>query len=73
MTMVAEGVQTAEPVVALAARRGVEMPVADQVVAVLRGERPVGEAVQLLMRRPAKSELVGITPSAELNDGRRPR
>jgi glycerol-3-phosphate dehydrogenase (NAD(P)+) len=62
MTMVAEGVQTAEPAVALAARVGVEMPVAEQVVSVLRGERPVADAVGLLMRRPGKNELTGITP-----------
>lgn len=60
MTMVAEGVQTAEPAVALAERAGVEMPVANQVVAVLRGQRTVADAVALLMRRPAGSELVGI-------------
>ena len=60
MTMVAEGVQTAEPAVALAQRAGVEMPVAEQVVAVLRGERTVADAVGLLMCRPARSELAGI-------------
>ena len=39
----------------------IEMPVADQVVAVLRGDRSVEDAVGLLMRRPGKSERAGIT------------
>lgn len=56
MTMVAEGVRTAGPVVALAARVGVEMPVAEQVLAVLEGHRRPADAVRLLMRRPGKSE-----------------
>jgi len=60
MTMVAEGVQTAEPALALANGAGVEMPLTDQVVAVLRGDRTAADAVGMLMRRPGKSELAGI-------------
>jgi glycerol-3-phosphate dehydrogenase (NAD(P)+) len=58
MAMVAEGVQTAEPAVALATGAGVEMPVADQVVAVLRGRRTPADAVGMLMHRPGRSEHV---------------
>jgi glycerol-3-phosphate dehydrogenase (NAD(P)+) len=60
MTMVAEGVETAGSVVELAGRAGVEMPVSEQVLAVLQGDRRPAEAVGVLMHRPGKSELDGL-------------
>jgi glycerol-3-phosphate dehydrogenase (NAD(P)+) len=60
MTMVAEGVETAGSVVELAGRAGVEMPVSEQVLAVLRGDRRPADAVAVLMHRPGKSELDGL-------------
>jgi len=55
--MVAEGVRTCRPVVDLANRLGVEVPVAEQVVAVCHGRRPPSEAIPLLMRRAPRSEV----------------
>jgi glycerol-3-phosphate dehydrogenase (NAD(P)+) len=60
MRMVAEGVGTAEPVLALASGVGVEMPIAEQVVEVLRGRTRPDGAVRALMERAAKAELHGI-------------
>ena len=62
MHMVAEGVRSAESVLALAARAGVEMPIAEQVEAVVGGRTTPGEAVRNLMLRQAKAELDGILP-----------
>jgi glycerol-3-phosphate dehydrogenase (NAD(P)+) len=58
--MVAEGVRTSAAVVELAARVGVEMPIADQVVAVLHGLTPASEVVAALMGRVMKPELHGL-------------
>ena len=58
--MVAEGVRTSAAVVELAARVGVEMPIADQVVAVLHGVTPAAEVVAALMGRMVKPELHGL-------------
>ena len=58
--MVAEGVRTSAAVVELAARVGVEMPIADQVVAVLEGVTPAAEVVAVLMGRIVKPELHGL-------------
>ena len=58
--MVAEGVRTSAAVVELAARVGVEMPIADQVVAVLHGLTPAAEVVAALMGRVMKPELHGL-------------
>ena len=58
--MVAEGVRTSAAVVELAARVGVEMPIADQVVAVLAGMAPAAEVVATLMGREMKPELHGL-------------
>jgi len=58
--MVAEGVRTSAAVVELAARVGVEMPIADQVVAVLDGVTPAAEVVAALMGRMMKAELHGL-------------
>lgn len=62
MTMVAEGVNSTESVLALAERAGVEMPIAEQVHAVLGGRRSPAEVVRTLMVRSAKAELDGIRP-----------
>lgn len=64
MKMVAEGVKTSRAVVDLAAKVGVEMPIAEQVVAVLAGERSAAEVIPALMRREAKPELHGIDSRA---------
>jgi len=58
--MVAEGVRTSDAVVELAARVGVEMPIADQVVAVLHGVTPASEVVAALMGRTVRAELDGL-------------
>jgi glycerol-3-phosphate dehydrogenase (NAD(P)+) len=60
MREVAEGVRTALAVRELAARRGVEMPIAEQVFAVLYEGRGVGRAVGELMARPLKGEFEGV-------------
>ena len=60
MTMVAEGVNSTASVLALAARAGVEMPIAEQVQAVLAGERTPADAVSTLMLRQAKAEVDDI-------------
>lgn len=62
MNMVAEGVKTSRAVVDLAARVGVEMPIAEQVVAVLYDGRTAREVIPALMQREAKAELQGISP-----------
>ncbi len=54
--MVAEGVRTSAAVVDLAGQVGVEMPIAEQVVAVLHHGKPPAEVVTLLMGRGAKPE-----------------
>ena len=53
---VAEGIQTTRAAVRLAARLGVEAPIAAQVRAVLEGEKTPQEAGQALMSRQLKSE-----------------
>jgi glycerol-3-phosphate dehydrogenase (NAD(P)+) len=60
MNMVAEGVKTSRAVVDLAARVGVEMPIAEQVVAVLYGGKRAVDVISALMQREAKPELHGI-------------
>jgi len=58
--MVAEGVKTSRAVVALASLHDLEMPIAEQVVAVLyEGKRAV-DVIPALMQREAKPELHGI-------------
>lgn len=58
--MVAEGVRTSLAVVELAASSGVEMPIAEQVAAVVHGGKPVAEALPDLMSRVSKPELYGL-------------
>jgi len=54
--MVAEGVRTSKPVVALAHQAGLEMPIAEQVVAVIHEGRTVTESVAALMQRVMTTE-----------------
>lgn len=51
-----EGAATAAPVAALAARRGVEMPVSNIVAALVAGEITVPEAADTLFNRPLRRE-----------------
>lgn len=53
---VAEGIQTTRAACRLAARMGIEMPITEQVRAVLDGEKTPGEAGKWLMSRQLKSE-----------------
>jgi len=62
MKMVAEGVKSTAAVLELAASVGVEMPIAEQVGAVLYAGRTPADIVPALMLRQAKSELHGIQP-----------
>jgi len=56
MRMVAEGVDTAAPLLALAREHGIEMPIAEQVDAILhRGQSPK-DAIREIMDRPLKRE-----------------
>lgn len=61
MNMVAEGVKTSRAVVDLAAKHGVEMPIAEEVVAVLYDGKKASDVIASLMRRQSTSELHGIT------------
>jgi glycerol-3-phosphate dehydrogenase (NAD(P)+) len=57
MTMVAEGVETARAARALARRHGIDMPIVEQVHAVLFEDRTAAEALETLMMREPKPEL----------------
>jgi glycerol-3-phosphate dehydrogenase (NAD(P)+) len=57
---VAEGVKSSQSVLALAHRHGVEMPIAEVMVAVVRDGVAVGEAAVLLASRSAKPERYGV-------------
>jgi glycerol-3-phosphate dehydrogenase (NAD(P)+) len=56
MHMVAEGVKSAAPLVGLAREHGVEMPIAEQVQAIVEGRCSPAEALMNLMRRPSRPE-----------------
>ena len=58
---VAEGVSTVRGALALASAHGVELPIADQVAAVIHEGRPPMVAVAELMAREQKDELAGIS------------
>ena len=58
--MVAEGVKSAQSVVEIAAQHGVEVPVAEEIAAVIRGERTAWEAYRGLGKMPPTSEIHGI-------------
>lgn len=53
---VTEGVYTASAVVRLAQERGIEMPIAEAVTAILDGRLGVDDAIAQLMQRPFKAE-----------------
>jgi len=54
--MVAEGVKTTKVTHELAAKLGIEAPIADYVYQVLYEDRPAGEGISELMRRSLKAE-----------------
>jgi glycerol-3-phosphate dehydrogenase (NAD(P)+) len=54
--MVAEGIKSAGPLVALARAHGVEMPIAEQVQAIVEGRCSPADALLNLMRRPSRPE-----------------
>ncbi len=56
MQMVAEGVRTTKSAKALSEKVGVEMPIADEVYAMLYEDKPALEAVGDLMTRPLRAE-----------------
>lgn len=56
MKMVAEGVRTTEAALALAARHGVELPIAAQVAELLAGRKDARTALEELMLRPQRTE-----------------
>jgi glycerol-3-phosphate dehydrogenase (NAD(P)+) len=56
MHMVAEGVKSAGPLVALAWAHGVEMPIAEQVSSIVDGHCSPAEALMNLMNRPSRPE-----------------
>lgn len=53
---VVEGAATAPVALALAARNGIDLPIAAQVDAVIRGERSVTEALEALLSRDLRAE-----------------
>ena len=57
MKMVAEGVRTTEAALALAARYGVELPIAAQVAELLAGRKDARTALSELMLRPQRAEV----------------
>jgi glycerol-3-phosphate dehydrogenase (NAD(P)+) len=56
MKMVAEGVKTTEAALALGVRHGVELPITEQMAAVLDGRKTPRAALEDLMLRPQRSE-----------------
>ncbi len=56
MHMVAEGVKSAGPLVALARAHGVEMPIAEQVESIVAGTCSPKDALMNLMNRPSRPE-----------------
>jgi glycerol-3-phosphate dehydrogenase (NAD(P)+) len=56
MTMVAEGVGTTSALLALAREASVEMPITEQVNAILHEGKPPKEAIREIMERPLKRE-----------------
>jgi glycerol-3-phosphate dehydrogenase (NAD(P)+) len=56
MQMVAEGVKSAGPLVGLARAHGVEMPIAEQVDAIVDGRCSPRDALLTLMDRPSRPE-----------------
>jgi len=56
MRMVAEGVDTAAPLLALAREHGIEMPITEQVDAILHRGKSPKDAIREIMDRPLKRE-----------------
>ncbi len=56
MTQTAEAIRSAPAVLALAQEHGVEMPITEAVVGVLRGDIPVDQLAPKLLGRDLKSE-----------------
>ena len=56
MTGVAEGVDTAKPLIDLAREHNVDLPITTQVDAILRGDRNPRAAIREIMERPQKKE-----------------
>jgi len=61
---IAEGVESAPACVALAARVGVELPIAAAVAAILHGGGAVDEAIERLLARPFRAENGGSPPKS---------
>jgi glycerol-3-phosphate dehydrogenase (NAD(P)+) len=59
-TETVEGVKSAQAVLELARRHGVEMPITEVIAAVLQGGLEVGQAALLLASRSAKPERYGV-------------
>jgi glycerol-3-phosphate dehydrogenase (NAD(P)+) len=56
----AEGVASCEPVLQLARRHGIEMPITEVIVAVVHEGMDIGQAVLMLASRSAKPERYGV-------------
>ena len=56
---VTEGIYTAGAVVEMAAARGIDMPIAQAVHAVISGLATVDEAIEALLARPLRAEVCG--------------
>jgi glycerol-3-phosphate dehydrogenase (NAD(P)+) len=56
----AEGVKSCKPILELARRHGVEMPITEVIVAVLHEGMEIGQAVVMLASRSAKPERYGV-------------
>jgi glycerol-3-phosphate dehydrogenase (NAD(P)+) len=61
---IAEGVQSAPAAVALAARVGVELPIAASVAAILHGGAAVDEVIERLLTRPFRPESGTSSPKS---------
>jgi glycerol-3-phosphate dehydrogenase (NAD(P)+) len=66
---VAEGVETAPAVLAMAREVGVDLPIVAAVVALLRGDVGPRDVVARLMERSPKAELDGLRGLGERGDG----
>lgn len=60
MNMVAEGIKTSRSVYNLSKKLGVEMPITEQVYKVIYENKPTAQAVQDLMARDLKPEMLGL-------------
>ena len=56
MHMVAEGVETAAPLLELAREHNIELPITEQVHAILHGNKAPKDAIREIMERPLKRE-----------------